>query len=110
MALRGDTPDKIATYMQSRADFRHGNVSAKHHNSDNPPNYGYLHATDKVLLRDAFDGSDIYVVYSYNTPIAWISDKSDGWVVPTASYSVTTTNHQSTILRAIRVNGEQLNV
>lgn len=34
-----------------------------------------------------------YVVYSYNTPIAWRTEGN--WAVPWISYSVTTSSHQS---------------
>jgi hypothetical protein len=41
-----------------------------------------------------------YVVYSYQTPIAW--HERDGWVMPPVSYGMTTTGHQGTILTALR--------
>ena len=37
------------------------------------------------------DGVD-YVVFSYNTPIAW--HHANGWTIPEAKYSVTTSKHQ----------------
>lgn len=40
-----------------------------------------------------------YVVWSYGTPIAWHDE--DGWHVPATSYSVTTSQHQGTVRRAI---------
>lgn len=40
-----------------------------------------------------------YVVYSYNTPIAWHS--ASGWIVPDVKYSVTTSRHQSKIEVAV---------
>lgn len=34
----------------------------------------------------------VYVVWSYETPIAWYTEA--GWVVPPVKYSVTTSKHQ----------------
>ena len=41
-----------------------------------------------------------YVVYSYNTPIAWF-DEVDGWTVPDHKYSRSTTAHQHTVRCAL---------
>lgn len=41
-----------------------------------------------------------YVVYSYYTPIAWHTE-TNGWTIPDNSYSVTTTNHQNLVRRAV---------
>jgi len=49
--------------------------------------------------------SAIYVVYSYRTPIAWLTPGGD-WVMPDTRYSVTTTRHQSKIATAISQLGE----
>jgi hypothetical protein len=40
-----------------------------------------------------------YIVYSYTTPIAWVSDK--GWFIPEVKYSVTTSKHQNYVRRAV---------
>lgn len=50
--------------------------------------------------------SDVtYTVVSYGTPIAWVL--SDGAVViPTESYSLTTTQHQAAARRALTAHGE----
>ena len=46
----------------------------------------------------------LYVVRSYATTIAW--QNYDGtWVVPDDTYSVTTSKHQSTVRRALRLVG-----
>lgn len=60
----------------------------------------------KVLKQDQPD----YVVYSYQTPIAWHvpDDGDDGdterWVVPDVKYSRTTTRHQNLVLTALVFN------
>lgn len=39
------------------------------------------------------------VIYSYNTPIAWL-DADHGWIIPDVSYSITTSSkHQSQLHR-----------
>jgi len=43
-----------------------------------------------------------YIVHSYGTPIAWHGD--NGWVVPEQKHSVTTSNHQNIVRRAIGLN------
>lgn len=53
-------------------------------------------------LRARFEAdSPFYVVYSYRTPIAWVS-KDGEWVVPDVKYSATTTNHQNIVRVAVR--------
>lgn len=41
-----------------------------------------------------------YVVYSYDTPIAWYGLR--GWVVPAVKYSITTTSHQRVVETQLR--------
>lgn len=41
-----------------------------------------------------------YVLYSYNTPIAWVLYSGD-WIVPDVKYSVTTSMHQGVVKVAI---------
>lgn len=41
-----------------------------------------------------------YVIYSYGTPIAWISAHGK-WFVPEIRYSVTTSKHQSIVRGAV---------
>ena len=42
-----------------------------------------------------------YIVYSYDTPIAWHS-RRQGWVMPDVKYSNTTTRHQGRIRTALQ--------
>ena len=42
-----------------------------------------------------------YVVFSYNTPIAWHLRSTDAWLVPTVKYSATTSTHQSVVRQAL---------
>jgi hypothetical protein len=45
-------------------------------------------------------GSPVYAVYSYHTPIAWLTAGGE-WIVPTARYSVTTSQHQGKVRAAL---------
>lgn len=60
-------------------------------------------AEDEVW--DAFEadftgGEDVFVVWSYSTPIAWWSPKF-GWVAPAVKYSKTTSRHQNLVMQGI---------
>lgn len=61
---------------------------------------GMLPPSMKHGLDDA-----IYVVYSYNTPIAWFSGGT--WYYPEVKYSRTTTHHQSQTRWGIQESGER---
>lgn len=41
------------------------------------------------------------VIYSYNTPIAWL-DRDYGWIIPIVSYSITTSSKHQTHLYRLR--------
>lgn len=67
-----------------------------------PPNHFNLHSSwlptsyTRALLADRAS----YIVWSYDTPIAWYGAR--GWVVPAVKYSRTTTRHQSAVEHALR--------
>lgn len=48
-----------------------------------------------------FYGRPDYIVLSYTTPIAWHDSVTDRWTIPDVNYSLTTTQHQSTVSMAI---------
>jgi hypothetical protein len=56
----------------------------------------------KEQLRDAITLSSgpVFVVYSYNTPIAWYANGE--WTIPDVSYSQTTARQQSMVKFATR--------
>ena len=63
--------------------------------------YGFLHNDRNCYGID-------YVIYSYDTPIAWL--RGDGsWFMPVADYSATTTRHKNTIRAAILEYKKALN-
>lgn len=82
---------KFSPYIRSREAFRtHGALRAE----EGMPGYwtaGRLPADYSASLGDA-----TYVVYSYDTPIAWWSE-ANGWTVPDQRYSVTTSRHQTKV-------------
>lgn len=58
-----------------------------------------------VVWHDPFvHDAPLYVVYSYDTPIAWFSPLR-GWVVPQRKYSATTSRHQGVTQRGITNQG-----
>lgn len=74
------------------------------------PNYvGQTGSLPKEWRGQMVKDSPRYVVYSYETPIAWIA-KRDGKfvaVVPPVKYSSTTSNHQSVARRGLGEYTEQ---
>lgn len=88
-------------------------------------------ASDAIVAREPFQGSNFYgspvnyapsstgrlnpenvaklnadnpnyIVHSYGTPIAWHGD--NGWTVPDQKHSVSTSNHQGIVRRALGLN------
>jgi hypothetical protein len=85
--------------IRERVPFTAGNLHA-----ERPTELGYVGKLPdewKHLLRvdDAAVGVD-YVVYSYLTPIAWVT--KDGDVrIPDVKYSVSTSRHQGIVRHAL---------
>ena len=65
------------------------------------PEAGRLNAEEYAKLDQTVRyGSEwVYVVWSYDTPIAWFDE--EGWYVVNQKISVTTSKHQNLIRRAI---------
>jgi hypothetical protein len=59
-----------------------------------PWSWGRLDYDHRASVKDAD-----YVIYSYQTPIAWRTQGQ--WHTPNVKYSVTTSRHQSKIFTAI---------
>ena len=57
-----------------------------------PYEHGALPEPYLTQFRASFGGDHVYVVRSYDTPIAWC--KEGEWTIPDVQYSSTTTNHQ----------------
>lgn len=60
---------------------------------------GRLDDEETARYNDAVSKGIDYIVYSYNTPIAWHG--FDGWYVVEQKFSVTTSKHQNYVRRAI---------
>lgn len=76
-----------------------GNMSTRNVDGYLSPWTGYLANGLARILNDRAESGDVTrVIYSYNTPIAWL----DGtvWVIPFARYSITTrVKHQTHLYR-----------
>lgn len=67
---------------------------------------GRLEGSAEELFNHHVNTNQIdYVVYSYNTPIAWRHSLTGDWHVPTQRHSVTTAKHQNAIRRALHNSG-----
>ena len=55
--------------------------------------------TVRVMEDSWRNGGMDYVVYSYQTPIAW--HDSEGWHIPADKFSPTTSKHQTYVRRAV---------
>ena len=83
-----------------------GETTTGNMSTENRGHLGYAGATghmprawERLYSARAASRAVVRVIYSYNTPIAWL-DRDYGWIIPDASYSVTTsTRHQSQLYR-----------
>jgi hypothetical protein len=94
MALRSGR-HIVAKNMRNRTNFTHGNISGSWIGEVNIPSFGYLPVEYQEKLKKDLADKDVYVIFSYRTPIAWTFDQD--WVIPKVNYSVTTTHHQSVV-------------
>ena len=103
-------PGPIAKKLLARESFR-TNGALKGVARPEWIDLGKMGVRDYEYLRSDRDFYGIdYVIYSYNTPIAWLSNKDGGtWTMPEAGYSVTTKRHKATILAAIDEYKKALN-
>ena len=104
-------PETLRSYGKNRTDF-YG--LAERLKARSEWRMGHMHATTNIT--DMWDMGQLplewhpsakracYMVYSYNTPIAWyVAWSENRWVVPDVKYSNTTTNHQGKITVALSV-------
>ena len=65
------------------------------------PTMGQLpHTFQRDLLYKISIGYEVYVVFSYVTPIAWYC--AGEWTIPETKYSVTTSKHQTIVKRGAK--------
>lgn len=84
----------VATLARMRQDFNCNNT-LKGETLPHRLFAGRLPAEWSGCFWSAMDANDIYVVYSYGTPIAWYANGI--WTMPDVRYSVTTSRHQSAL-------------
>lgn len=62
--------------------------------------HSWLSDRDRAAFYADADANRIdYIVWSYGTPIAWHTE--DGWTMPDARYSATTSRHQGQVRRGL---------
>ena len=100
-------PGPIAKKLLARESFR-TNGALKGVAKPEWIDFGRMSLEDFYTLHDDKRAYGIdYVIYSYNTPIAWLFNKDGGtWAMPEAGYSVTTKRHKATIRAAIAETGD----
>lgn len=93
----------VANHIKNREAFQHAGMSGAWVTSEyGLSNVGQLnyHPESLATLNELLKDRDLYVIYSYATPIAYAWDK-EIHIFP-HKYSVTTTHHQSIIHYANR--------
>lgn len=104
----GEYVDPIDERLRDRLDFHIGTRSFRGEAGDPGPGLaGWLPEDWREQWRRTRYQID-YVVWSYQTPIAWHLGADDTWVVPNVKYSPTTTTHQTTLERALVRLGERV--
>lgn len=103
MALKGKAKRTIQDGVDSLVDFKQGNVSGRYYMDGRDVPNGCLPMTTYERLIHKYRGLSVYVVFSYDTPIAWAHETDNGptWTVPPFHYSTTTANHQNVVAVAI---------
>ena len=60
----------------------------------------------RAMLVDALVEHDVFVIYSFQTPIVWqVLDGTNEWTYPDVKYTPTTSGHQSRVVAAIKAVG-----
>jgi len=102
MGLAQTTRNKIDKAVNRHEEFKFGNVSAKRYETGDYIPMGKLPSFLQSQLSGLQLDYDVYVVYSYQTPIGWtrIASLPSEWFIPTQYYSNTTTHHQHMLMWA----------
>jgi hypothetical protein len=100
MALHGKTTlRKLQQAVDNRTPFRAGNISGRWEIDAGSVPVGRLPAE----YHPVHPSGPLFVIYSYQTPVAWYRDGE--WTVPDVKYSASTSNHQSNIWYMIQRTG-----
>lgn len=101
MALKGKGRRAIQAAVDSfKPIIGHGSLAARFVQDRPYGGWGMLpQAEAEILERSIKRCGQVFVVWSYDTPIGWRDDM--GWRVPDVRYSVTTSSHQSVVRAAV---------
>lgn len=105
--IRGEGRKVLIDALGSRKDFAtSGSFRGSKPTPGILPYLGRLSADEAQALRDdCHDLGLVYVVYSYDTPIAWCYNDGEGGVnthIVNQSFSVTTSRHQGFVRTYLR--------
>ena len=86
----------VESFIYNREEFNHGSCSARWYERFEDVDTGLMQFSDACLLDAAFERSNsgVFVVRSYETPIAWVVPGEDA-VIPDVKYSSTTSRQQN---------------
>lgn len=92
MAIGMSNRVKIADNINNRARFAIASMSGKWVSDADHVTWGELPAETKTEMIELLKTRNLYLVYSYETPIAYAW--GDDVIVPDTHYSKTTSDHQ----------------
>lgn len=96
MAFQQKNRIKVARHIANREPFEHAAMSGRWlTENDINSSYGELPPQYVKELRNLLSAANVYVVFSYRTPIAYAASKE--FTIPDVRYSVTTLHHQSIV-------------
>ncbi len=96
MAIAKATLRTVHTFVADRVAFNcNGTLTGAAPRELGFPSVGKLPVAFRDSFRADITSPDAFVVYSYQTPIAWFANGE--WKLPMVKYSVTTTRHMSAI-------------
>lgn len=101
MRLGIKTKQAIQDAVDDQKEFKIGNISGESCKVGNMSQYGRLNEPYRGQLQGLFKARLVrFIIYSYGTPIAWVTQHGT-WIVPEVNYSPTTSHHQSVVKLAI---------
>lgn len=107
MGLQRRTKDIIDTAVENLTDFTRGNVKGEHvQKGHSQSSWDRLPSFWVNVLNSDIADKDVYVLFSYQTPMAWFN--GDSWVFPPESYTQSTTGHQHAFRVAIARTGKKV--
>ena len=102
LALQFQT-DADNGYIVRRIPFNAGTVHARTVRDGLIRNVGRLSAAVQAELQWSVSGGPTYIVWSYDTPIAWAFDRT--WYFNGDRYSTSTTRHQGIVMASLHNAG-----